>query len=56
MKSAFTTNFKQVLIEENLIKEFETALFEENITEEEFFEEATTMIMEEFKEPMKIED
>ena len=55
-EEAFTTNFKQVLIEENLVKEFETALFEENITEEEFFEEATTMIMEEFKEPMKIEE
>ena len=55
-EEVFTTNFKQVLIEENLVKEFETALFEENITEEEFFEEATTMIMEEFKEPMKIEE
>lgn len=55
-EEAFTTNFKEILIEENLVKEFETALFEENITEEEFFEEATTMIMEEFKEPMKLEE
>ena len=35
--------------EENLIEEFGTALIEENLTEEEFFEEATNMIIEELK-------
>ena len=43
----FEENFKQILKEENLIEEFETALIEENITEEEFFEEVSSMMEEE---------
>jgi len=38
------------LVKENLLEEFETALIEENITEEEFFEEAAGVVMEELKE------
>ena len=49
---AFEENFKEILIEENLIEEFETALIEENLTEEEFFEEMTNIIEEEFEELM----
>lgn len=48
-KALFEVNFKTILKEENLIEEFGTALIEENLTEEEFFEEATNMIMEELK-------
>ena len=48
-KALFEVNFKSILKEENLIEEFGTALIEENLTEEEFFEEATNMIMEELK-------
>ena len=47
---AFEENFKEILIEENLIEEFETALIEESLTEEEFFEEMTNIIEEEFEE------
>ena len=43
----FEENFKAILKEENLIEEFETALIEENITEEEFFEEVTGVMEEE---------
>ena len=43
----FEENFKQILKEENLIEEFETALIEENITEEEFFEEVSSVMEEE---------
>ena len=46
----FEANFKEILIEENLIEEFETALVEVSLNEEEFFEEATNMVMEEMKE------
>ena len=49
---AFEENFKEILIEENLIEEFETALIEESLTEEEFFEEMTNIIEEEFEELM----
>ena len=48
-KALFEVNFKTILKEENLIEEFGTALIEENLTEEEFFEEATNMILEELK-------
>ena len=48
-KALFEVNFKTILKEENLIEEFGTALIEENLTEEEFFEEATNMIIEELK-------
>tara|TARA_Y100001937_G_scaffold19853_1_gene27468 strand:+ start:566 stop:2335 length:1770 start_codon:yes stop_codon:yes gene_type:complete len=48
-KALFEVNFKSILKEENLIEEFGTALIEENLTEEEFFEEATNMIIEELK-------
>ena len=43
----FEETFKEILIEENLIEEFETALIEENITEEEFFEEVSSVMEEE---------
>ena len=46
----FEENFKEILVQENLIEEFETALIEEGLTEQEFFEEATSMVMEELKE------
>ena len=49
---AFEETFKEILIEENLIEEFETALIEESLTEEEFFEEMTNIIEEEFEELM----
>jgi len=48
----FEETFKEILIEENLIEEFETALIEENITEEEFFEEVGNIMEEEFEELM----
>ena len=47
-KALFEVNFKTIL-KENLIEEFGTALIEENLTEEEFFEEATNMILERVK-------
>ena len=43
----FEEKFKEILVETNLVKEFETALIEENITEEEFFEEVGSMMEEE---------
>ena len=43
----FEENFKQILKEENLMEEFETALMEESITEEEFFEEVSSVMEEE---------
>ena len=51
----FEENFKKILKEENLVKEFETALIQENITEEEFFEEVGNMMKEELmlEEPPK---
>ena len=42
----------EILVEENLMEEFQTALIEESITEEEFFEEAANIIEEEFEELM----
>ena len=50
----FEENFKQILKEENLVKEFETALIEENITEEEFFEEVGNMMEEELMEESNV--
>ena len=44
----FEEKFKEILVKENLIEEFETALVEENITEEEFFEEVSSVMEEEF--------
>ena len=52
----FEENFKQILIEENVMEEFETALIEEGLTEEEFFEEATNIVMEELKEEFEMEE
>ena len=46
----FEEKFKEILVETNLVKEFETALIEENITEEEFFEEVGNMMEEELIE------
>ena len=43
----FEEKFKEILVETNLVKEFETALIEENITEEEFFEEVGSIMEEE---------
>ena len=43
----FEEKFKEILVETNLVKEFETALIEENITEEEFFEEVGNIMEEE---------
>ena len=43
----FEEKFKEILVKENLIEEFETALVEENITEEEFFEEVSSVMEEE---------
>ena len=51
--ATFEENFKEILVKENLIEEFETALVQENITEEEFFEEAAGVVMEELKEEFK---
>jgi len=51
--------FTTFLEENNLVEEFENALIEENITSEEFFDEATDMIKEEFSmedEPMEVKD
>ena len=52
----FISNFKEILVEENLIETFETALIEEGITEEEFFEETTSVVMEELKEEFELEE
>tara|TARA_B100001094_G_scaffold331540_1_gene400237 strand:- start:638 stop:2422 length:1785 start_codon:yes stop_codon:yes gene_type:complete len=49
-REIFVENFKEILVEENLVEEFETALVEVEIQEEQFFEEATNMVMEEMKE------
>ena len=49
-ETQFEESFKEILVKENLLEEFETALIEENITEEEFFEEAAGVAMEELKE------
>jgi len=49
-ETQFEESFKEILVKENLLEEFETALIEENITEEEFFEEAAGVVMEELKE------
>ena len=49
-RELFVENFKEILVEENLIEEFETALVEVKLEEEQFFEEATNMVMEEMKE------
>jgi hypothetical protein len=52
----FETNFKEIMVKENLVQEFESALIEENLTEQEFFQEATNMIMQELAPPpMKME-
>ncbi len=52
----FISNFKEIMIEENVMETFETALIEEGITEEEFFEETTTMVMEVLKEEFEMEE
>jgi len=52
----FIQNFKEILVEENLMETFETALIEENLTEEEFFEETTSVVMEELKEEFELEE
>ena len=52
----FISNFKEILIEENVMETFETALIEEGITEEEFFEETTSVVMEELKEEFELEE
>ena len=52
----FISNFKEILVEENLMETFETALIEEGITEEEFFEETTSVVMEELKEEFELEE
>jgi len=52
----FITNFKEILIEENVMETFETALIEEGLTEEEFFEETTSIVMEELKEEFEMEE
>lgn len=52
----FEENFKEILVQENLMEEFETALIEEGLTEEEFFEEATNIVMEELKEEFEMEE
>ena len=49
-RELFVENFKEILVEENLVEEFETALVEVKLEEEQFFEEATNMVMEEMKE------
>ncbi len=49
-------NFKEILVEENLMETFETALIEEGLTEEEFFEETTSVVMEELKEEFELEE
>ena len=49
-ETQFEESFKEILVKENLLEEFETALIEENITEEEFFEEAAGVAMEELKQ------
>ncbi|MAH73578.1 MAG: hypothetical protein CMK29_05715 [Porticoccaceae bacterium] len=49
-REIFVENFKEILVEENLVEEFETALVEVELQEEQFFEEATNMVMEEMKE------
>ena len=46
----FEEKFKEILVETNLVEEFQTALVEENITEEEFFEEVGSMMEEELIE------
>ena len=53
---SFEETFKEILIEENLMPTFETALIEENLTEEEFFEETTSVVMEELKEEFELEE
>ena len=52
----FISNFKEIMIEENVMETFETALIEEGITEEEFFEETTTMVIEVLKEEFEMEE
>ena len=52
----FITNFKEILIEENVMETFETALIEEGLTEEEFFEETTSIVMEELNEEFEMEE
>ena len=52
----FISNFKEILIEENVMETFETALIEEGLTEEEFFEETTSVVMEELKEEFELEE
>ena len=51
-KELFVENFKAILEEENLVEEFEEILMEEAITEEQFFEETVSMIVETLEEPM----
>ena len=52
----FISNFKEIMIEENVMETFETALIEEGLTEEEFFEETTTMVIEVLKEEFEMEE
>jgi len=52
----FIQNFKEILVEENIMETFETALIEEGLTEEEFFEETTSIVMEELKEEFELEE
>ena len=50
-KELFVENFTAILEEENLVEEFEEMLVEEAITEEEFFEETVSMVVETLEEP-----
>ena len=50
-KELFVENFTAILEEENLVEEFEEMLVEEAITEEEFFEETVSMVVESLEEP-----
>ena len=50
IKEIFVQEFKEMLVETNLVEEFEVALVEEQITEQEFFEEAATMVVAVFEE------
>ena len=50
-KELFVENFTAILEEENLVEEFEEILMEEAITEEEFFEETISMVVETLEEP-----
>ena len=50
-KELFVENFTAILEEENLVEEFEEILMEEAITEEEFFEETISMVVETLEAP-----